>query len=277
MDRKMTDSQFLRFLQLMELCQKQEMPLWMVHDVAARAAEKCNDDGLNQITEDVRSFWKKRKDLCAEEEELFCIVKTVIDKQDQMKLLREGAPADEYDSESDEIAAQITLDMTATEIARCITEVMNESFSEDDSESVYADAGAEIRRVLDSMLQALNGSYVHLCPVCKRYYFREEFTVCPICGWGNDEAQEKHPDWGASFNFISLNDAINDYREGNSLLTRKFLKVKDGATQSIIEELVERYRETWKEWQKNLDDSCYSTRLATLQEVLEVIRNRILF
>ena len=59
---------------------------------------------------------------------LFRAVKAIIDAADGEHLLRSGAPADEYDNESAQIAAQLHPDMTMPQIAKVVRDVMNASF-----------------------------------------------------------------------------------------------------------------------------------------------------
>lgn len=58
------------------------------------------------------------------------------------------------------------------------------------------------------------------CPVCGKYKFYEEddFDVCPICMWENDEYQNKNPDYAGGANQMSLNEARKAYREGRKVL-----------------------------------------------------------
>lgn len=43
-----------------------------------------------------------------------------------------------------------------------------------------------------------------------------EYEVCDICGWIDDPYQNKHPDSTNGRNPISLNDAREQYNQGNS-------------------------------------------------------------
>ena len=54
----------------------------------------------------------------------------------------------------------------------------------------------------------------HLCPVCGKHEFEEEYERCPFCGWWYDMVQEKYPDEDGGSNYLSLNQAREMYRRG---------------------------------------------------------------
>lgn len=60
---------------------------------------------------------------------MFTIVKKAVDAADPLKLLEHGAPDDEYDSESEAIAAGIKLTDDEEKIAENIAEVFSKAFS----------------------------------------------------------------------------------------------------------------------------------------------------
>ena len=60
----------------------------------------------------------------------------------------------------------------------------------------------------------------HLCPVCGKYEFEDEYEKCGVCGWWNDLVQELHPDFDAGANAISLNQAKDYYKKGRMDLIR---------------------------------------------------------
>ena len=62
------------------------------------------------------------------EEAIYQMVKTVIDDLDLYSLLAGGAPADEFDRESREIACRISKDTTPHQIAGVMADVFNEAF-----------------------------------------------------------------------------------------------------------------------------------------------------
>lgn len=62
--------------------------------------------------------------------DIYSLVKKYIDEYDFEDLLAIGAPNDEYDSESREIASLIIEESTTDEIAEIISDVMKKSFGE---------------------------------------------------------------------------------------------------------------------------------------------------
>lgn len=50
-----------------------------------------------------------------------------------------------------------------------------------------------------------------ICPVCKKYYFSENYEICPVCGWENDPVQRKDKDFKGGANKLSVNEAIEVY------------------------------------------------------------------
>ena len=55
----------------------------------------------------------------------------------------------------------------------------------------------------------------HVCSVCGQSECDEydEFSVCPVCGWGYDCLQEDYPDYCGGFNKGSLNQARAAWKE----------------------------------------------------------------
>ena len=76
------------------------------------------------------------------------LVKNVIDKLDVYGLLEGGAPDDEFDSESKEIADRISESNSIIQIAEVITDVFNKAFDLHDKPSVYYSTAEEIRHLL---------------------------------------------------------------------------------------------------------------------------------
>lgn len=58
-----------------------------------------------------------------------------------------------------------------------------------------------------------------ICPVCNKHHFEEKnaFEVCPICGWGDDLVQRHKHDYTGGFNKMSLNQAIEAYKNGQEI------------------------------------------------------------
>lgn len=53
-----------------------------------------------------------------------------------------------------------------------------------------------------------------ICPVCGKHQFEEDdnFEICPVCGWEDDAIQREDPDYDGGANPISLNQAIEAYK-----------------------------------------------------------------
>lgn len=55
------------------------------------------------------------------------------------------------------------------------------------------------------------------CVCCGKYTMDERppgtYQVCPECGWEDDKAQFKDPDYSGGANSISLNETIKRYKE----------------------------------------------------------------
>lgn len=58
------------------------------------------------------------------------------------------------------------------------------------------------------------------CSVCGKYEFHEkdDYDVCPVCGWENDGFQNENPDYAGGANQMSLNEARKAYKEGREVL-----------------------------------------------------------
>lgn len=56
------------------------------------------------------------------------------------------------------------------------------------------------------------------CPVCEKHTFdeRDDYDICPICNWENDDYQIRHPERSGA-NHMSLNEARKAYREGRQI------------------------------------------------------------
>lgn len=64
------------------------------------------------------------------------------------------------------------------------------------------------------------------CPVCEKHEFdhNDDFDVCPICGWENDGIQNADPDYKGGANYISLNEAREQYRETKQRIEKHGIK-----------------------------------------------------
>ena len=82
------------------------------------------------------------------------IVKKYIDEMDYYALLAGGAPSDEFDLESREIAERINLDSSTEEIAAMIADTMNMAFGEKNSAEVFTDTAEKIRSALHAILKS---------------------------------------------------------------------------------------------------------------------------
>ena len=76
------------------------------------------------------------------------LVKKAIDKLDVYGLLEGGAPDDEFDSESKEIADRLSESDSVIQIAEVITDVFNKAFDLHDKPSVYYSTAEEIRHLI---------------------------------------------------------------------------------------------------------------------------------
>ena len=56
------------------------------------------------------------------------------------------------------------------------------------------------------------------CPVCGKFEFeeRDDFEVCDVCYWENDDLQRRNPDMSGA-NRMSLNEAKKAYKEGRQI------------------------------------------------------------
>lgn len=74
----------------------------------------------------------------------YSIIKKCIDELDYFNLLKSHAPVDEFDGESEEIAAKVTESLTVQEIAWIITEVFNKQFNDTNSPDIFMDCAKKI-------------------------------------------------------------------------------------------------------------------------------------
>jgi hypothetical protein len=83
---------------------------------------------------------------------IFGIVKEVIDEYDPCGLLSLGAPADEYDLESRKIADRIQKDSTTDEISVVISDVFNKMFNKKFPQNYFSRESLDIKNSFDKVL-----------------------------------------------------------------------------------------------------------------------------
>lgn len=76
---------------------------------------------------------------------LFDLVKRHIDELDHLGLLSGGAPADEYDLESRQIARAVTAATSPEDIAETIAKVFAANFSASDSPEAFLETARKIK------------------------------------------------------------------------------------------------------------------------------------
>lgn len=57
------------------------------------------------------------------------------------------------------------------------------------------------------------------CPCCgeKTLMERDNYEICKVCGWEDDDIQSADPDYAGGANHISLNEARKAWSEGKDL------------------------------------------------------------
>ena len=57
------------------------------------------------------------------------------------------------------------------------------------------------------------------CPMCGKYTFEEvdDYDVCQVCGWENEDFQYRTPDFAGGANDMSLNQAREAYKRGEKV------------------------------------------------------------
>ncbi len=79
----------------------------------------------------------------------YSIVKSAIDRADPDGLLEIGAPPDEYDSESEEIAGKISENNSVEKIAEISAKIFSRTFNSLISPDKFMEVAAEILRGLE--------------------------------------------------------------------------------------------------------------------------------
>lgn len=76
----------------------------------------------------------------------YSIIKKHIDRYDYMDLLAGGCPDDEFDSESRMVAARISVDSTAEEIAGVLAEVFTQQFGQHEEAGAFLELAGRIKK-----------------------------------------------------------------------------------------------------------------------------------
>lgn len=119
-----------------------------------------------------------------------------------------------------------------------------------------------------------------LCPVCEIHIFKEieDYCICPICGWENDEVQTKDKDFSGGANDLSVNQSKKIY-----------LLSKNPEKRELVKELVKNYKEkTYKIYEEYRDidytspdgDRCsnaFKDALLELMSLVEELENEEIY
>lgn len=64
-----------------------------------------------------------------------------------------------------------------------------------------------------------NELLIYNCPVCGSLAFHWQgcFETCPTCNWMDDPIQAENPDEDLCANFVSLNQAREDWKNGKAV------------------------------------------------------------
>ena len=55
------------------------------------------------------------------------------------------------------------------------------------------------------------------CPVCRKYEFKNDFDICPVCNWQCDVVQNDDPDYAGGANKMRLNQAREAWKNGKNV------------------------------------------------------------
>ena len=56
-----------------------------------------------------------------------------------------------------------------------------------------------------------------ICPVCRKHAFKENYEICPVCGWENDPVQRRDVNFAGGANHMSVKIARREYKKGNKI------------------------------------------------------------
>ena len=67
------------------------------------------------------------------------------------------------------------------------------------------------------------------CPICGNYEFAKEndFDICDICGWENDGIQATDHDYDGGANWLSVNQARDNYLRYGIIMTEKDIEEQE--------------------------------------------------
>lgn len=108
------------------------------------------------------------------------------------------APSDEYDSEAEMVWERVNElePPTVDDVVEIIENVMTKNFGSTPKRNLYEELASEI----------LGVSEKHLCPVCRKKFFRERasFDICKECGWEDDSLQGDELTYEGGANDLSV-------------------------------------------------------------------------
>jgi len=83
----------------------------------------------------------------------------------------------------------------------------------------------------------------HLCPVCEKHIFNDEYEYCPICHWQSDFVQHKDLDYWGGANELSVNEAKIYYQLSLCKEKRKQLKIISDKNYNNLCEIHQKYQD----------------------------------
>ena len=133
----------------------------------------------------------------SEEKSLFDIIKSQIDHMDCEGLLEIGAPSDEYDCETAEIAAQLHPNMDIHQIASVIAEVITANFNRPFSSASFIRCAAIIKEQYAELYQR-QGDNMHIVNI-SACYARMENRQVKITQKNEIKIEGKLIDWTSAY------------------------------------------------------------------------------